>query len=351
MNATTIGVDLAKNRFELAVADAQHRVQRRERLSRRQFERFFGNFPASRIVMESCGSAHYWARTLRQLGHEVELLPAQYVRAYVKRNKTDAADAAALIEASRCAEIRRVPVKSLEHQLIQQLHRVRSQWMGTRTARINQLRGCLREFGLVVPQGAARGLAQIREQLALADNGLPDALRPMMAEILSEIAELEERAKAAEHQLKALTHEDLIVQRLLCIPGIGLLTATALRAAIVDIQRFPSGRYLASWLGLTARESSSGERRRLGRISKRGDVYLRTLLIHGARAVLNAALATDKRGRSLDRLRAWAVTTERRCGYNKATVALANKLARIAWATWKHQRLFNGNWTTTVALN
>ncbi len=346
MNATTIGVDLAKNRFELAVADAQHRVQRRERLSRRQFERFFGNFPASRIVMESCASAHHWARTLRQLGHEVKLLPAQYVRAYVKRNKTDAADAAALIEASRCAEIRCVPVKSLEHQLIQQLHRMRSQWMGTRTARINQLRGCLREFGLVVPQGAARGLAQIREQLALADNGLPDALRPMMAEILSEIAELEERAKEAERQLKALTHEDLIVQRLLCIPGIGLLTATALRAAIVDIQRFPSGRYLASWLGLTARESSSGERRRLGHISKRGDVYLRTLLIHGARAVLNAAMATDKHGRSLDRLRAWAVATERRCGYNKATVALANKLARIAWATWKHQRPFNGNWTT-----
>jgi transposase len=344
MNATTVGVDLAKNRFELAVADSEHRLHRRERLSRSQFQRFFGNFPASRIVMESCGSAHYWARTFAALGHEVQILPAQYVRAYVKRNKTDAADAAALVEASRCNDIRCVPVKSLEHQLIQQLHRMRSQWIGTRTARINQLRGCLREFGIVVPQGAERGLTQIREQLALADNGLPDALRPMIAEILLEIAELEQRVKAVERQLKTLTRDDPIVQLLLHIPGFGLLTATALRAALVDVHRFPSGRHLACWLGLTAREHSTGERRRLGRISKRGDVYLRTLLVHGARSVLNAAIASDKRGHSLDRLRAWAVATERRRGYNKATVALANKLARIAWATWKHRRAFDGSW-------
>ena len=141
------------------------------------------------------------------------------------------------------------------------------------------------------------------------------------------------------------------MQQLLDIPGIGLLTATALRAAIVDIQRFPSGRHLASWLGLTARESSSAERRRLGRISKRGDVYLRTLLIHGARAVLNATLAAAKRGRTLDRLRAWALATQQRCGYNKATVALANKLARILFATWKYQRSFDGNWARPAAVS
>jgi len=181
MNATTVGVDLAKNRFELAIADDEYRIQRRERLSRTQFQRFFGNHPKSLIVMEACGSSHHWARTLQALGHEVQLLPAQYVRAYVKRNKTDAADAAALIEAARCKDIRPVPVKCLEQQLVQQLHCMRSRWMGTRTARINQLRGCLREFGIAIAQGAERGLAQIREQLALADNGLPDALRPMMA--------------------------------------------------------------------------------------------------------------------------------------------------------------------------
>lgn len=344
MNATTVGVDLAKNRFELAVADADHRIRRRERLSRAQFQRFFGNFQNCRIVMESCGSSQYWARTLGGFGHEVQILPAQYVRAYVKRNKTDAADAAALIEVSRCGDIRCVPIKSVEHQLIQQLHRMRSNWVATRTARINQLRGCLREFGIAIAQGAERGLAQIREQLAIADNGLPDALRPVIADTLREIAELHERAKSVEHQLKILTREDPIVQRLMRVPGVGLLTATALRAAIVDIHRFGSGRYLACWLGITARESSSGERRRLGRISKRGDSYLRTLLIHGARSVLNAAIASQKRGRSLDRLRSWAVLTQQRRGYNKATVALANKLARIVWATWKYERDFDGNW-------
>jgi len=222
--------------------------------------------------------------------------------------------------------------------------------MGTRTARINFLRGCLREFGISVPVGARRGIDAVRQALASADNGLPDLLRPLIEEALAEIACLEQRSAHLERELARLTRADPIVHALMNIPGIGLLTATALRAAIVDIQRFASGRHLASWLGLTAREYSSGEKRRLGRISKRGDVYLRTLLIHGARAVLNASLGAARRGRTLDRLRTWALATEQRCGYNKATVALANKLARIVWATWKYQRPFDGNWTLrTVA--
>jgi transposase len=349
MNATTVGVDLAKNRFELAVADGEFRIQRRERLTRAQFARFFGNHPCSVIVMEACGSAHHWARTLLSQGHQVRLLPAQYVRAYVKRNKTDAADAGALIEAARCSEIRPVPVKSIDQQTIQQLHRLRAQCMGTRTARINFLRATLREFGIAVPLGARRGITTVREVLADAGNDLPNLLRPFIHDALTEIAMLEERSVRIEHELARLTHEDAIVRALMNIPGIGLLTASALRAAIVDIQRFASGRHLSSWLGLTAREYSSGEKRRLGRISKRGDVYLRTLLIHGARALLNAALSAARRGRTLDQLRSWALLTERRCGYNKATVALANKLARIVWATWKYQRPFDGNWPTRTA--
>lgn len=344
MNPTTVGVDLAKNVFELAVSDGERAIAERHRLSRARFARFFANRPRSRIVMEACASSHHWARTFIAQGHEPLLLPAQYVRAYVKRNKTDAADAAALIEASRCAEIHPVPVKSVEQQMIQQLHRLRSQWMDTRTARINLMRSTLREFGLVIPRGAACALKMVRNALETADNGLPDLLRTPLAEILTEVRELEQRVASLERQLRELTREDPIVQQLLNIPGIGLLTATALRAGIVDIQRFPSGRHLASWLGLTARESSSAEKRRLGRISKRGDAYLRTLLIHGARAVLNASSAAAKRGRTLDRLRTWACATQQRCGYNKATVALANKLARIVWATWKYQRPFNGNW-------
>jgi transposase len=294
--------------------------------------------------MEACGSAHHWARTLAAQGHEPVLLPAQYVRAYVKRNKTDAADAGALIEAARCAEIRPVPVKSIEQQAIQQLHRLRAQCMGTRTARINWLRGVLREVGVCLPVGARRGLAAVRETLAAAEPAVPALLRPCIEDTLTEIAALEQRCTRIERELASLTREDGVVRALLGVPGIGPLTATALRAAVVDVQRFPSGRHLASWLGLTAREYSSGEHRRLGRISKRGDVYLRTLLIHGARAVLNASAAAQRRGQPLDRLRTWALATERRCGYNKATVALANKLARIVWASWKHQRPFDGNW-------
>lgn len=348
MNATTVAVDLAKHRFELALADEQWRILERRRVTRAVFSRFFANRARCRIVMEACGSAHHWARTLATQGHEVMLLPAQYVRAYVRRNKTDAADASALIEAARCAQIRAVPIKSIEQQAVQQLHRLRSQWIGTRTARINLLRGCLREFGIPIPLGAARGIAAARCALAAPGSSLPESLHPLIEDTLSEITELERRARAAERQLLALTREDPIVQQLLQIPGIGLLTATALRAAIVDIQRFASGRHLASWLGLTAREHSSGERRLLGRISKRGDVYVRTLLIHGARAVLLAAKRAARADRPLDRLRAWALATEQRCGHNKATVALANKLARIVWATWKYQRAFDGNCTRSI---
>ncbi len=219
--------------------------------------------------------------------------------------------------------------------------------MATRTARINWLRGALREFGLNIPLGAQRGIGAVRAALAAAE--VPAVLGPVIEATLAEIATLEARSTDLERQLAALTSDDAVVHELRRIPGIGLLSATALRAAIVDIQRFGSGRRLASWLGLTAREHSSGERRRLGRISKRGDVYLRTLLIHGARAVLNAAQNAARRGRPLDRLRRWALATAQRCGYNKATVALANKLARIVWATWKHQRPFDGNWAASAA--
>jgi transposase len=348
MDTTTVGVDLAKHRIELAVADGEFRVRRRARLSRGQVARFFGNLPPSLVVMEACGSAHHWARTLAAQGHRVRLLPAQYVRAYVRRNKTDAADAAALIEAARCAEIRPVPVKSIAQQTVQQLHRLRAQCLGTRTARINFLRGCLRELGVAIPIGARRGICAVRRALAAPESALPAPLARCLAATLTEIAALEARIAELERELAGLTRDDPVVHGLLGIPGVGPLTATALRAAIVDIRRFDSGRQLASWLGLTAREHSSGEHRRLGRISKRGDVYLRTLLIHGARAVLGASQRAARAGRPLDRLRAWALATAARRGHNKAAVALANKLARIVWATWKYQRRFDGNWAATT---
>lgn len=346
---TTVGVDFAKNCFQVVEADAQYRLIGRKRLTRTQFSRWMGTYPPCRVVMEACGTAHYWARVLKGYGHQVTLLPAQHVRAYVRRNKTDAADAAALIEASRSGEIRSVEVKSVEQQVLQQLHRVRTQWQAARVARINSLRGMLREFGIDVPLGAVRGIAIIREALEAGDNGLPDALRPFIAQLLREIDEFAERMKEVERSLVGLSTEDATVQRLRTIPGVGLIVSTALRAAVGDIHRFRTGRHLSCWLGLTAREHSSGEKRRLGPISKQGDVYLRTQLTHGARAALLAAKNAAGKGRELDRLRRWALGTEKRVGHNKATITLANKLARIVWATWKHDRTFEGNWSTRTA--
>jgi transposase len=344
MEATTIAVDLGKNVFEIALADQSWQVTERHRLSRARFSRFFVGRSGCRVVMESCGTAHYWARRLVAAGHDVALLPAQYVRAYVRRNKTDRADASALIEAFRCSDIQPVPIKSVEHQQIQALHRIRAQWVRTRCSRINTLRGVLREFGIVIPLGPSMAKARVAEALEDAENELPVGLRSSLAEMLEEIRELEARIARTELQLREFSQSDEVVRHLQSLPGIGLLSATALRASVVDVQRFPSGRHFASWIGLTARETSSAGRRRLGRISKRGDVYLRTLLIHGARSALTAAHLAQRRERPLHRLQEWALACEKRRGRNRAAVALANRLARIVWATWKYQRAFDGNW-------
>src|SRR5450631_271401 len=345
MNATIVAVDLAKNIFEIAAADADWRVAQRSRLPRAKFFGFFVQLEPCQVVMEACGSAHYWARRISALGHTVRLLPAHYVKAYVRRNKTDRADAAALLEAARCAEIREVPVKTVEAQQIQSLHRLRSQWLSTRQRYVNTLRGILREFGLAIPLGVNVAKEQIGAALADPNSEVPQALRATLTDMLQEVRLLEEKILALERQLNALTRADVRVQQLRKIPGVGALTSTALRAIVGDIQRFPSGRHFASWLGLTPNERSSAEKRRLGRISKQGDVYLRTLLVHGARSALLAAHRALRAARPLDRLRQWALDCERQRGHNKATVALANRIARIAWATWKYERPFDGNWS------
>jgi transposase len=349
MNATIVAVDLAKSIFEIAAADADWRVAQRSRLPRSKFFGFFVQLQPCQVVMEACGSAHYWARRISALGHTVRLLPAHYVKAYVRRNKTDRADAAALLEAARCADIREVPVKTIEAQQIQSLHRLRSQWMSTRQRYVNTLRGILREFGFAIPLGV--NVAKDRIGTALADphSEVPTALRATLAEMLQEIRLLEQKILGIEHQLNALTRDDLRVQQLRQIPGIGALTSTALRAIVGDIRRFPSGRHFASWLGLTPNERSSAEKRRLGKISKQGDVYLRTLIVHGARSALLGAHRAERSGHALDHLRRWALDRERQRGHNKATVALANRLARIVWATWKHERSFNGNWSAMAS--
>jgi transposase len=339
MNATTVAVDLAKNVFELAVADEHWKMIERARLTRGQFERWFENKTLRLVVMEACATAHYWARRLRARGIEVRLLPAQYVRAYVKRNKTDAADALALLEAARGSDIKPVAVKSIEQQALQALHRLRSGWMSTRTRRINTLRGFCREFGMEVPVGAVRGLAQIARLLADDHSAIPAMLRTPMRLALEETRLLEARIESLEHELAAIARQSEPCKVLASVPGIGLLTSTAMVAAVGDPHSFRSGRRYSSFFGLTPREYSSGDTRYLGRISKRGNRYVRMLLTHGARSVLRAASVARRAGRNVDRLRRWALEVQARTNHNKATCALANKLARIAWAVWvKHER-------------
>jgi len=333
LQSTTIAVDLAKSVFEIAISHRPGVVAERKRLSRRRFTSFLTSHDPADVVMEACGTAHFWGRKAQEAGHRVRLLPPGYVRPYVRGNKTDRADTKGILEADRNDGIVPVPVKSVEQQPLTALHRMRSTWVSTRTSRINTLRGVLRELGFLIPLGANRVVPEVWLLLGDADFEVPDIMRPVLAEAAREITSLDQRIKAVEKQLQGIAESSPDIQRLLTIPGIGLLTATALVATLGNVNRFRSARHLSSFLGLTPREKSSGYTRLLGRITKRGDPYLRTLLIHGGRSVLHHAKRLEKP----DRLRAWALERERMIGHNKAAIALANKLTRIVWAVWKNE--------------
>lgn len=343
MHDTLVGVDIAKAVFQLAISRQGGRFDGQPRLRRDQFLSFFAQLPAAIVIMEACGSAHFWARKLKGLGHAVVLLPPDQVRPFVKRTKTDRSDAKALVEAYRNGEIRPVPVKSPEQQLLTSLHRMREGWMAQRTARLNALRGLLREQGVFIPVGASEVVPAVRELIGDADSELATPLRAVFAEACEEIGQIEERLDLVDRELGALADQTPAVERLLTVPGIGLVTATALVAFVGDMRRFPTARHLASYLGLTPREYSSGLRQRLGRISKRGDAYVRMLLVHGARALLSRARTAAKP----DRLRAWALELSARAHHNKATVALANKIARIAWAVLVKQTAYHSTPATS----
>lgn len=347
MKSTLIAVDTAKLVFEVAESEGLGKKARRQRLNRAQFLEYVVTRETACFVMEACGGAHYWARLMLKAGHEVRLLPAPYVAAYRRRNKTDRADCLAMLEAAKNPEILSVPVKSTEHQAIQGLHRCRSAWMETRTARINTLRGLLREFGIILPVGAASALKQIPE--ALSDETVPPMLRPSFNVLLEEIRDLSDRIKGVEHQLEAVSRQIPVIAHLREVSGIGLLTSTALYASANDAKYFRNGRHMASWLGLTPREYSSGHIRKLGGISKRGDRYVRMLLTHGARAVLLRAGQLQRAGQPLNALQQWALALKERSNHNKATCALANKIARIAWSTWMHGTVFDANQAALAA--
>ena len=323
---TRMGIDLGKNTFHVCAMDGAGRVVVEKRFTRRGLERFVRAHPPCVVGMEACGGAHHWARTLRSLGYDARLMSAQFVKAYVKSNKNDWRDAEAICEAVGRPTMRYVAVKTAEQQGLQHLHRARSLAVGQRTALANQMRGFLFEYGLVVAQGIGTLRRRVAELVEDADSALPWAMRELLAEEREELVRLDERVKRFDAQLDALARADEACRRLQTIPGVGPKVATALVAAAGDAKEFASGREFAAWLGLTPRQRSTGGRTVLGPISKRGDRYLRALLIHGARAALRAAPKRE------DRRSRWAVSVHARRGANIAAVALANKSARTAWA-------------------
>ena len=326
-NPTTIAIDLSKSVFEIAV-ERGGRICQRKRLSRGQMMTFLSCCPKATVLMETCGSSHYWGRKAQELGHEVKLLPAQHVRPYRIGQKTDRRDTEAILSARHRETILPVPVKTVEQQTISSLHRIRAALMKTRTARLNTVRGLLREFGVTIAEGAERVQSAVHDTLSESPSKVPEPLHAALLSMLAEARELDERSRQVEKQLKALARTVPLVERLETIPGVGLLNATAFSAMVGNFPRFKSGRKFASSLGITPKESSSGNRRWLGSISKAGDPYLRTLLIGGARSMILAAHRTKRP----HYLQAWALEIEKRRGRNRAAVAVANKLARIIWA-------------------
>lgn len=246
MERTTVAVDLAKSVFQIAVSRHPGKTAETRRLRRSQLPTFFAQYPISTVVMEACGTSSFWGRKFESMGHRVVLLPPSQVRPYVRRNKTDSADAKALLEAHRNEAIRPVPIKSVSQQILAALHRFRAGWMAEKTARINGLRGVLRELGVVIPVGAPRVVPAVTILVQDADSEIPDGLRQTLWEVCQEIRDLERRIQEVERQLEALGKQFPAYARLRTIPGVGLLTATALVAFVGDVRRFPTGRHFAS---------------------------------------------------------------------------------------------------------
>jgi len=316
-------MDIAKNVFQLHVVDNETGEIQRHKLKREKVPVFFANHQRSLIAVEACGGAHHWARTLQSLGHEVKLLPAKHVKPFVLRDKTDARDAQAIWVAAQQRHIKPVPVKSEQQQSCLALHRLRAQLMKMRIMQTNGLRGLLYEFGIVLPVGHRVLLQRIQSELAKAQEQgtLPSVLVASVQDQLRRIDGLQEDIDQLDRRLVAMSRQDQHMQALQDIPGIGPLTATALVSTATDIKTFASARQFAAWLGLTPRQTGTGGKTRQLGISKRGDPYVRTMLMHGARAVITRSTQTS-----------WIQRLLQRRPFSVVVAALANKLARTAWA-------------------
>jgi transposase len=343
MNITTVGIDLAKKVFQVHGVDGRGKASLKKQLKRAQVLPFFANLPPCLIGMEACGSSHYWARKLEQLGHTVKLMAPQFVKPYVKTNKNDAADAEAICEAVSRPSMRFVPIKSGEQQAVLSLHRAREGFVKARTAQANQIRGLLTEYGIIIPLGIDNIAKQLPDILEDGENELPGVFRQLLQRLGEHLKELDRQVDELDAQIQRWHRENAASRKLAQIPGIGPLTASALVASIGDAKSFENGRQLAAWLGLVPRQHSTGGKQTLLGISKRGDRYLRKLLIHGARAVIRVS------ERRIEQTDDWLDRIMDRRNKNVAAVALANKNARIVWALLAHDRKFQPDYTPAVA--
>lgn len=337
-SATVIGLDIAKHVFyAVGVDERGHEVLKRK-MARNQVLEFFANLPAAKIGIEACAGAHYWARQLNALGHEIRLIAGQHVSRRVVGNKNDYRDAKVICELRGRPQTLYVPINTEVQQDVQMLHRVRQRLVENRTASLLQIRGLLGEYGMIFPQGPTALRKGLIAVLGGEHLGLSSGALETFCHLQTQLIALDTQVDECDERIRRLAREDEQVARLMQIPGIGPLTATALLAALGQARHFAAGRNFAANLGLTPHEHSSGGKQRLFGISKRGDRYLRTLLIHGARSALRCAEGKP------DRTLRWALTLKAAKGFNVAAVALANKLARVAWALLAHGRRYEAQW-------
>lgn len=341
MKVTTVGIDLAKAVFQVHGIDEGGKPVLHKQLKRKDVIKFFANLPACLIGMEACGSAHYWARKLSELGHTVRLMPPQFVKPYVKTNKSDRNDAEAICEAVTRPNMRFVPVKTVEQQAVLALHRARQGFVKARTAQANQIRGLLAEHGIVIPKGLAHIAKRLPEILEDGENGLPGMMRQLFQRLGEELKALDKQVGELERQIVLWHRENEHSRKLEDIAGIGPLSASAYVASLGDPKSFKNARQVPAWLGMVPRHEGTGGKVALGRMSKRGDVYLRTLLIHGARAVIRQF------GRKPNPPEGWLKRLLARRNKNVAAVALAAKNARIAWALLAHERSYQRDYVAT----
>jgi transposase len=340
MEITRCGLDLAKSVFQVHGVDgAGHRCLVRK-LKRQQVLEFFANLKPTLIGMEACGGAHYWARKLQALGHTVKLIPPQYVKPYVKTNKNDAVDAEGICEAVGRPNMRFVAIKSVEQQATLMLHNARRGRVKARTALVNEIRGELAEFGIVMPKGLHKAMEEIPDVMEDASNELPTQARLLLQDLYEQLRQLSTKIAEYDHLIAQACHADAECRRIEQIPGIGPISATAFVAKIGDPRNFQNGRQVSSWMGVVPRQHSSGGKQVLLGISKHGDVYLRTLFIHGARSVITAL----SRKTNPEPRWTWLLQLVKRRGVNVAAVALANKNARTAWALLAHGREFDARY-------